>query len=80
MTFTIIKIFSKNFTFLAELITKKIATIILQIMKVVLSIFYTLTLIDCIVKPSFFAKVEYIILTSLFKLNKASTRANINSD
>ena len=70
------KIFLKNFIFLVQSIIKKAATIIMKILKIVSSIFYTPILMSCIVKSSFFVKVRCIILTLLFKLNKTNTRSD----
>ena len=65
------KLFSKNLFLLFLSNTKKVEITILLISRLVLSIFGAPKLVFCILKPSWKAKTGFIILTLLFKSNKA---------
>lgn len=64
LTFVIKKFPLKNFTFVAWFVTKKTTITISQVFKIVLSIFYIPTSVDCIVDTSLFAKIVYMVLIS----------------
>ena len=74
--FTIKKVFLKNLTFFVWSLIEKTATTVLQVSKVMLSIFQALTLVDCTTKPNFSTKTGYIILTLLPESKKANIGPN----